>query len=443
MLILGVFVSANALALEPPRYALPSDINGNEWFAPQLRAMLEAGYVSWHEPFRASDAATRGEFIRLLFSKNVNELEEGVRTFDDLPPEHPAYAATERAAAQGVLKGAGDCRGTHPCYVYPDSPMTRAEASAIVVRAFALERSAETLPSYSDVERDSWYESSIYAAVSHCILRGDGGGTTMRPSATMNRAEMLVIATRSMNLRQYPGCDDEKPQMSSSRPAAVLPQEILDALEAPGILWSREEGRNSMTIPVDELITEALFAFTYEAALDALTLTTPEGVALSAENASQHGIETETSDHFTAFKVTKPGVGMWIMDMETSGKSGLSPLMKSPLQLEINPADAISPRTVGTPVTVRARMSDTELVNDLNVIVRIGHSALEGNLGVQTMEKTDPQPWDPAAARGPYHETTFTPPAPGTYCFSGVAYGTTNQGNLFMRESLGWCEVVQ
>lgn len=441
--MVAAFATTNALALTPPRYTLPSDINGNEWFVPQLREMIDAGYVAWQEPFRASDFATRGEFVRLLFSKDVSAVGAGTMTFDDVPPQHPAYAAIERAATKGVLKGAGDCRGTHPCFVYPDSPMTRAEAATIVVRAFALQRSEETLPGYSDIDPGAWYESSIYTAVSHCILQGDDDSTTMRPAAKMNRAEMLVIATRSMNLRSFPECGDQEPQMSSSSAAVSLPQETLDSLQSTDILWSAEKGGNSLMIPVDELISESLFAFTYEAPAHTLTLTTPEGLTISTENALEYGISTEISDYFTAFKVAKPSIGMWKMDMGTSGKSGLSVLMKSPLQLEVNPTDNTNPRVAGKSVTIRARMSDPNLVSSTNVIVRIGRNSLEGNLGIEMMKKADPEPWDPAAAGGAYYQTTFTPLTAGTYCFSAVAYGTTNQGTAFLRQSSGWCDVVQ
>lgn len=80
----------------------------------------------------------------------------------------------------------------------PDKEITRAEFSAIMVRALGL--SPESGQSdFEDVPQGAWYKSYIETAVAAGILKGYGDGTA-RPMNLITREEAMAIVSRAMNI---------------------------------------------------------------------------------------------------------------------------------------------------------------------------------------------------------------------------------------------------
>ncbi|OIO55549.1 hypothetical protein AUJ46_01105 [Candidatus Peregrinibacteria bacterium CG1_02_54_53] len=190
-------------------FAAPPDVSQGAWYAHTVSAFTDAGYFPGNTAFRPGDNATRAEFIELIV-----KLQGGVtvastgQSFDDVSPNAVYYAPFEQAAASGWMKGAGSCLGTHPCLAKPESPINRAEASAILQRAFGIGLQGEA-PAFQDNPEGQWFTEAIRLAASNCILQGDAGTEKVRPSNNMNRAEMVVMLDRLKRGLVYPNCAAE------------------------------------------------------------------------------------------------------------------------------------------------------------------------------------------------------------------------------------------
>jgi len=175
---------------------LPSDVPSSAWFAYELAAMNFLGGMM-DDPFRPADKATRGELIKLLV--NMIETEEMPQlhsnpTFDDVPDYLEVFF--EKAKINGWISGDNNCVGGHPCNARPNDPINRAEAAAIIIRAFGLVSNGSPV-SFSDASVGQWFSSHINTAASLCILQGDEGTTLVRPADPVNRAELIMMAFRA------------------------------------------------------------------------------------------------------------------------------------------------------------------------------------------------------------------------------------------------------
>jgi hypothetical protein len=91
---------------------------------------------------------------------------------------------------EGIITGYPD--GTFK----PENPVTRAEFSKMVARAFAVRAAGE--PTFSDI-KDNWAKTYIAALTEAGIVSGFPDGT-FRPSKDISRAEMTQILIRAINL---------------------------------------------------------------------------------------------------------------------------------------------------------------------------------------------------------------------------------------------------
>ena len=188
----------------------PYDVPENVWYGEALDVLLAEETIDTEAPFRASDAAPRGEVVDAIVKSLIGEDEHWTRpskaAFDDVPRTLLPYF--EAAAGLGWVRGMGNCLGRHPCYANPQSSINRAEAATLIVRAYTLKKPEDAAaPTFSDLTPGAWYVEPITHASSRCILRGDQTGDTVRPSDTMNRAEMVTMIQRARKAQVYPACD--------------------------------------------------------------------------------------------------------------------------------------------------------------------------------------------------------------------------------------------
>ncbi|MFD2330935.1 S-layer homology domain-containing protein [Cohnella sp. GCM10020058] len=116
----------------------------------------------------------------------------------------------------------------------PGAPVTRAELTAMIVRALGLQGTAETHTAFSDVDSGSWYAGAVTAAVQAGIAQGDAGGR-FRPDAPISRQEAAVMLMRAMTT-------------AGRSPAAGSPTALAGFADAGQIsAWARE----AMTAAVD------------------------------------------------------------------------------------------------------------------------------------------------------------------------------------------------
>jgi hypothetical protein len=159
---------------------------------------MNDGILDASQPrFRGGDNAARSEFVKLLVMLNGGLLSTppAVASFDDVKAGAWYYAYMEEAAKEQWVRGDGNCYGTHPCYARPGANINRAEAAALIVRAFGLAATGAA-PQFVDNPSGQWYTDAIQTAADHCVLQGDDSTGRVRPSDNMNRAEMVVMLYR-------------------------------------------------------------------------------------------------------------------------------------------------------------------------------------------------------------------------------------------------------
>ena len=106
--------------------------------------------------------------------------------FTDMPGGEMGIAI-ENAVNNGLLTGYDDDT------VKPYEPITRAQMSAIIVRAFgATEKSDST---FKDVAQDAWYKEAVDKAVYMGAFKGDDNGN-FAPLKNLTRAESAMVIYR-------------------------------------------------------------------------------------------------------------------------------------------------------------------------------------------------------------------------------------------------------
>ena len=179
-------------------FAAYRDVAGGVWYEDAVNAFVDAGYLDASQTrFRGGDAANRAEFVKLVVELNGGILSTApaVASFNDVGASAWYYGYFEEAAKEGWVKGDKDCYGTKPCYARPSANINRAEAAALIVRAFGLEAVGDA-PSFVDNPSGQWYTDVVQTAADHCVLQGDDKTGRARPGDNMNRAEMVVMLHR-------------------------------------------------------------------------------------------------------------------------------------------------------------------------------------------------------------------------------------------------------
>lgn len=109
---------------------------------------------------------------------------ESGKTFDDIGG-HWARTAIEALAAKQIVSGITDTT------FVPAKRVTRAEFSAMIVRALRLKAAAGELP-FADVREDDWFYGEVKAAWQAGIVHGHGDGA-FRPNTWITREQMTVM----------------------------------------------------------------------------------------------------------------------------------------------------------------------------------------------------------------------------------------------------------
>lgn len=201
-------------------YVIPVATADQTWYESVLSMFEDAGYLAVQDIAPQAPAA-RWKFLDLLVRMKGGVLHGPFAsvTFDDVGAEDPRHFLFEEGAAQGWVHGMGNCIGSHPCSAFPGRAINRAEAAALLVRAFGLQAGGDA-PVFSDARPGAWYEELLRTAASHCIFRGDDEQQTVRPDALLNQVEMLAALARATQGLTYPNCSAQITALPPS-PAAL------------------------------------------------------------------------------------------------------------------------------------------------------------------------------------------------------------------------------
>lgn len=134
-----------------------------------------------------------GKYVAVINSltNSVYTLIRNSKTFMDVE-QHWAKEAVNDLASRMVINGVDQ---TH---FQPDAAMTRAELSAIIVRALGLaDHGATTV--FRDVKSGDWYSGAVAKALEYGIIQGYEDGT-FKPLKTISREEAMVMIHRAMKI---------------------------------------------------------------------------------------------------------------------------------------------------------------------------------------------------------------------------------------------------
>jgi hypothetical protein len=198
-------MSFSSLAIAQTSMTHYLDVEAGAWYEEAADALLKSGALDESElRLRPNALATRAEVMKLLVNVSGRSMiMPPIASFNDVAKTAWYYTYVETSADAGWVRGDRDCyRNTRPCTARPGDGVNRAEMAALLQRAFSLSYK-NTAPVFSDNAVSAWYFTPVQTAADHCILQGDSGTGNVRPSAFMNRAEMVVMFHRASEDQEY------------------------------------------------------------------------------------------------------------------------------------------------------------------------------------------------------------------------------------------------
>jgi len=131
-------------------------------------------------------------FITDHFSKYV--IKQNAATFKDVNADNWAKKYIEVMAAKGIVKGMENGE------FEPDGTVTRAEFSAMLVRALSVPKSTACISCrFKDGDKTAWYAKDVMTAVRAGLVTGYED-RTVRADNLITREEMAVIAARAAKI---------------------------------------------------------------------------------------------------------------------------------------------------------------------------------------------------------------------------------------------------
>ncbi|WLR49058.1 S-layer homology domain-containing protein [Halobacillus litoralis] len=163
------------------------DLDKVSWAKDEILYLNEEGIVYGFPDgtFGPMENVTRAEVaVMLIRDLYPNQTHEGDIPFDDVSKD--AYYSDEVGVAyeEGIIKG-------YDGKMRPEDPITRAEAVAMVDRAYNIQRNGE-VDGFPDAEDVPWATESILDLTSQQIIHGNPDGT-FAPLKDITRAEFARV----------------------------------------------------------------------------------------------------------------------------------------------------------------------------------------------------------------------------------------------------------
>jgi len=119
------------------------------------------------------------------------------KTFDDIRLSW-AKADIEALASRFIINGTSETTFS------PDANITRAEYTAILMRALGMPENEDAAKeAFSDVAADAWYAGVVGAALESGLITGYADGT-FQPERSITRQEVAVLLSRAMAFAEMP-----------------------------------------------------------------------------------------------------------------------------------------------------------------------------------------------------------------------------------------------
>lgn len=210
--VLNKFSKANKLSFKSFTNSRQTfnDTPADGWYYSDVKELSARGIIKGYEDqsFKPNNQITRAEFLIMVlrasgndnFDNNSGFLDEYPQSnFKDVKPSDWFHKAVEEGTSNGLIKGYSDNS------FHPNSPITRAEATALVHKMIKYKYGEEVkLPirafsdQFSDVNPNDWYYEDVQRIYGYSIIDGDNNGKTFSPNRYLNRAEASKIINKAL-----------------------------------------------------------------------------------------------------------------------------------------------------------------------------------------------------------------------------------------------------
>lgn len=170
------------------------------------RTTVKARYKETKEPITLSLVYDGKIFATIPKEKANIEIEpfaaEEVK-FTDYDGKYYEFSPIRELSKTGVVKG--NDKGE----ALPFDNITRAEATAMLMRFLGLENVPETneIVHFEDVSKNDWYYSVVMSAYYYGLVKGESAHT-FSPNRNVSREEIVVMAARAVELAKL-GCPND------------------------------------------------------------------------------------------------------------------------------------------------------------------------------------------------------------------------------------------
>ncbi|MEM5606758.1 S-layer homology domain-containing protein [Bacillus cereus] len=180
-----------------------------------------------------SDVNEAGVTDTITLSNDDVTIDAGVNRnrFKDVPQGHWAFHTIHNLADEGIITGYGN-----GIFGMGDD-VTREQVAALIYRTLHIEKQDEYENPYRDINKNSTiFPEEILALTKLGIFQGDDQGN-FRPKATLTRAEMAQVITKSFKL------DVKAPHNFNDVPANSWAKDAISAVQSNHIAVGVGEGK--------------------------------------------------------------------------------------------------------------------------------------------------------------------------------------------------------
>lgn len=177
------------------------DLTSKHWASSYLAPLVNKNIIKGYEDnsFRPENSITRAEYVTIMLRAlgegiAVSDSAQKFNDYDEIPDWAKSWVAA--AASLELIRGDGN-----NCFRAKDS-ITRAEATAILVRAFEKENVVQTMTPGSTLFVDlseHWASDEINRALKQGLVSGYPDNT-FRPDKPVTRAEACVLVSRLLTI---------------------------------------------------------------------------------------------------------------------------------------------------------------------------------------------------------------------------------------------------
>jgi hypothetical protein len=171
-----------------------TDLPESKWYYSTVRCAYDLGILADATTFGGDTAATRAQFVEMLFrSAGEPELSEDAVPFDDVSEDSVFYSAVVWAREVGLTNGTGG-----NCF-NPDGKMKRQEMITMLYRWLGNGETGEYAENFDDAESVSdWAVDAMAWASSKGLINGVSNQNAMYlcPNEIASRAQSVALALR-------------------------------------------------------------------------------------------------------------------------------------------------------------------------------------------------------------------------------------------------------